>query len=66
MFDALTKSVDNALAFGTGLVDFLNPESAPTRQQIAKLIADGATVVAIAGALDWSTDQVEELLNSED
>lgn len=53
MFDFLVDGVDNALSVFTGDID---------QQRVAKLIADGLTVAAVAAIFDVGTDVIEAIV----
>lgn len=59
MFDFITDSIDNALSI---LGDLAEGET-PTRLQVAKLIADGVSVYAIAEATGLTVDVIQGLVD---
>ena len=58
MFDFLTNSIENALDVADGLLF----GELPSKRQVAKLVADGVTVAAIASATGFGVEVIEELL----
>lgn len=58
MFNFITDSIDNALS----VVGDLVCGEMPTRQQVAKLIADGVSIAAISEATGFATEVIEELI----
>lgn len=59
MFDFIEKSVSNALDVVGGVI---NGEDVK-REQVAKLIADGLTVAAVASATGLAVDVVNKMLS---
>ena len=62
MFKFLTDSVENAIDVATGTGRVLIGEEGPSKRQVAKLIADGLTIVAVADLYNVSTDVIESLI----
>lgn len=61
MFDFLTDSIENGLDILGGLVE----GEAPTKRQVAKLIADGVSVYAIADATGVAVDVIQDLVDDD-
>ena len=61
MFDFLTNSIDNALSIFGDLAE----GEAPSRRQVAKLIADGVSVYAIAEATGLAVDVIQNLADDD-
>jgi hypothetical protein len=61
MFKILTDAVENAL----DVVSAPFEGEVPTKRQVAKLIADGMTVVAISQATGFAVEVIEKLLEDE-
>jgi len=61
MFDFLVDSVDNALSAVGNLVE----GECPSRHQVAKLIADGVSIAAIAEATGFSMEVIEAILDED-
>ena len=61
MFDLLTESIENGLSI---LGDLLEGE-VPTKRQVAKLIADGVSVYAIAEASGVAVDVIQALVDDD-
>ena len=59
MFDFLTKAIDNALSIPAAII---NGEDV-SRQQIAKLIADGVSIAVIAQTLGLAEDAVQAMIH---
>lgn len=59
MFDFLTDSIENGLNVLGGLVE----GELPTKRQVAKLLADGATVYGIAEATGLAVEVIQELVD---
>jgi len=62
MFDFITDPIDNAL----GVVGDLLEGEVPTRRQVAKLLADGISIVAISEATGIAVDVIENLSRDDD
>lgn len=58
MFDFLTDSIDNALGVIGGLVF----GEIPSQRQVAKLIADGVSVYAIAEATGVAAEVIQGMV----
>lgn len=58
MFNFLTDSIENALQVGGAI---LNGEDITTRQ-VARLVADGVSIAAIAAATGLAVDVIERML----
>ncbi len=54
----LTESIENAL----GIVGTIFEGEAPTKRHVAKLIADGITIAAIASMFGVAEDVIEGLI----
>jgi hypothetical protein len=61
MFSFLTDSIENALDV---VGDVMTGEDV-NKRQVAKLIADGVSVVALAGALNMTVDAVRSMVEEE-
>lgn len=62
MFDWLIKTVDNALGIGSSILD----GETPSRESVAKLIADGLSVAVIAAMFGVGIDVIEQLVEGND
>jgi DNA-binding NarL/FixJ family response regulator len=60
MIDFLTDAIDNALKVTSDLFD---PYATLDRRSVAKLIADGLTVAAIASAFGVAEDVITNILS---
>lgn len=58
MFGVLTDAIENALAVGTGIMT----GDLPSKRQVARLIDDGLSVVAVAALFGVGVEVVESLL----
>lgn len=61
MFNFLTDAVENVLNVADG---FLSGEDV-TKRQVAKLISDGLSIVAIASATGLAVDVIEKMVDDE-
>ena len=61
MFDFITDSIENGLDILGGLVE----GDAPSKRQVAKLIADGVSVYAISEATGLAVDVIERLVDDD-
>lgn len=57
MFNFLTDSIENGLGILGGLIS----GEMPSKRQVAKLLADGVSVYAIAEATGFAVDVIREL-----
>lgn len=57
MFKFLTDSIDNALSVTGDILDLETPK----RREVAKLLADGLTVIAVAELTGVAVDIVEQV-----
>ena len=62
MFDKLTNMIDNALSVGGAIMT----GEIPTQRQVARLIADGISVAAIATMFGVGIEVIEELMENPD
>lgn len=62
MFNLLTDAIDNALTVVGGVLT----GELPTQRQVARMIADGMTVAAVASATGLAVDVVERMLEDGD
>ena len=63
MFNFLIDSVENALNVAQKTINYVvDDEPLPTKTEVAKLIADGLTVVAVAQLFDVGEDIIKDIL----
>ena len=63
IFDIFTKPIENAL---TVVDKILFEGEAPTKRELAKLINDGITIIAISQATGIAVDVIESIVESKD
>lgn len=66
MFSFIEDAIENTLSVAGGTFDLMLGESGPTKKQVAKLISDGLTVVAIAKGFGLAESVIEKLLSAEE
>ena len=63
MFNFLIDSVENVLNVAQKTINYVvDDEPLPTKTEVAKLIADGLTVVAVAQLFDVGEDIIKDIL----
>lgn len=63
MFNFLIDSVENVLNVAQKTINYVvDDKPLPTKTEVAKLIADGLTVVAVAQLFDVGEDIIKDIL----
>lgn len=62
MFNLLTDAIENGLDIISGLTE----GETPSKRQVAQLISDGVTVVAIAEATGFAVETIQSILDEDE